>query len=86
MKGDDPKIDTAQTPKRWNGRLAPLEKIRKTFTDSIPNKEILKKLSLVHTRSFSSLRSYRKSKKTKTQSMIPLSFGSFCTTLTTQKI
>ena len=31
MKGDDPEIDTAQTPKR------PLEKIRKTMTDSILN-------------------------------------------------
>ena len=38
MKGDDPEIDTAQTQKRFNGRLALLEKIRKTFTDSIPNK------------------------------------------------
>ena len=38
MKGDDPEIDTAQTPKRLDGRLALLEKIRKTFTDSIPNK------------------------------------------------
>ena len=41
IKGDDPEIDTAQTPKRFNGRLAPLEKIRKTFTDSIPNKHLL---------------------------------------------
>ena len=39
MKGDDPEIDTAQTPKRLKGRLALLEKIRKTFTDSIPNKK-----------------------------------------------
>ena len=38
MKGDDPEIDTAQTPKRFDERLAPLERIRKTFTDSIPNK------------------------------------------------
>ena len=38
MKGDDPEIDTAQTLKRFDGRLAPLEKIRKTFTDSISNK------------------------------------------------
>ena len=38
IKGDDPEIDTAQTPKHFHGRLAPLEKIRKTFTDSIPNK------------------------------------------------
>ena len=37
MKGDDPGIDTAQTPKRFNGRLALQGKIRKTFTDSIPN-------------------------------------------------
>ena len=38
MKGDDPEIDTAHTPKRFDKRLAHLEKIRKTFTDSIPNK------------------------------------------------
>ena len=38
MKGDGPEIDTAQTPKLLDGRLALLEKIRKTFTDSIPNK------------------------------------------------
>ena len=31
MKGDDPEIDTTQTPKSFDGRLAPLEKIRKTF-------------------------------------------------------
>ena len=34
--GDDPETDTAQTPKRLDGRLALREKIRKTFTDSIP--------------------------------------------------
>ena len=38
MKGDDPEIDTAQTPKRFDECLAVQEKIRKTFTDSIPNK------------------------------------------------
>ena len=38
MKGDDPEIDTAQTPKRFDGNLAPQEKIRKTFANSIPNK------------------------------------------------
>ena len=38
MKGDDPYIDTAQTPKRFNWHLALLGKILKTFTDSIPNK------------------------------------------------
>ena len=38
MKVDDPEIDTAQTAKRLDGRLALLEKIRKTFTDSIPKK------------------------------------------------
>ena len=38
MKGDDPKIDTAQTPKCLGRRLALQEKIRKTFADSIPNK------------------------------------------------
>ena len=37
MKGDDPEIDTAQTPKRLVGRLALLEKAQKTFTGSIPN-------------------------------------------------
>ena len=37
MKGDDLEIDTMQTPKRLDGRLALLEKIRKSFTDSIPN-------------------------------------------------
>ena len=36
-EGDDPEIDTAQTPKRFNWRLALVEKIRKTFTDSITN-------------------------------------------------
>ena len=41
MKDDDQEIDTAQTPKRLIGRLALLEKIRKTFTDSIPNKSHL---------------------------------------------
>ena len=38
MKGDDPEIDTAQTPKRFDRRLVLLGKTRKTFTDSIPNK------------------------------------------------
>ena len=38
MKGDYHKIDIAQTPKRLDGRLALLENIRKTFTDSIPSK------------------------------------------------
>ena len=38
MRCDDPEIDTAQIPKRFDGRLALLEKIRKTFNDSIPNK------------------------------------------------
>ena len=40
MKGNDPQIDTAQTPKRFDWRLALLGKILKTFTDSadsIPN-------------------------------------------------
>ena len=37
MKGDDPEIDTAQTPKRFDRRLALQEKIRKTFADSILN-------------------------------------------------
>ena len=39
MKGDDPEIDTAQTPKRFEGNLALQGKIRKTFADSIPNKK-----------------------------------------------
>ena len=38
MRGDDPKIDTAQTPKRFDRRLAREEKIQKTLADSIPNK------------------------------------------------
>ena len=29
MKGDDTENDTAQTPKHFDGRLAPLEKIRR---------------------------------------------------------
>ena len=37
MKGGDPEIDTAHTPKRFGGRLALQEKIRKTFANSIPN-------------------------------------------------
>ena len=37
IKGDDPQIDTAQTPKRFDRRLALQEKIQKTFADSIPN-------------------------------------------------
>ena len=38
MKGDDPEIDTAHTPKRFGGRLALQEQLRNTFADSIPNK------------------------------------------------
>ena len=38
MKGDDPQIDTAQTPKRFDWRLALQAKIQKTFADSIPTK------------------------------------------------
>ena len=38
MKGNDPQIDTAQTPKRFDWRLALQGKIQNTFTDSIPNK------------------------------------------------
>ena len=38
MKGDDPEIDTARTPKRFDGRRASLGEIRKIFTDSIPKK------------------------------------------------
>ena len=37
MKGDDPEIDTAQTPKRFDWRLA-LQGENPTFADSIPNK------------------------------------------------
>ena len=40
MKGDDPKSDTAQTPTRFDGRLGLLEETLKTFTDSIPNKNL----------------------------------------------
>ena len=43
MKGDDPEIDTALTPKRFNGRLALREEIQKTFADSIPNNLPIKK-------------------------------------------
>ena len=46
---------------------------------------ILKMLSVVLTRSFRSLRSCWKTQKTRTQSLIPLSFGSFCSTLMTQR-
>ena len=34
MKGDDPRIDTAQNQKRFDWRLALQGKIQKTFTDS----------------------------------------------------
>ena len=37
MKGDDPQIDTAQTPKRFDWSLALQGKIQKTFADSIRN-------------------------------------------------
>ena len=37
MKDDDPQIDTALTPKRFDWRLALQGKIQKTFADSIPN-------------------------------------------------
>ena len=33
MKGDDPEIDTAQTPKRFDRSRALLGRTRKTFTD-----------------------------------------------------
>ena len=46
MKGDEPTIDAAQTPKRFDWRLALLGKIPKTFTDSIPNKTSEKSDSL----------------------------------------
>ena len=36
-KGDDPEIDTVQTPKHFDRRLALQEIIQKTFADSIPN-------------------------------------------------
>ena len=35
MKGDDPSLDTVQTPKRFDVCLAFLEKVRKTFIDTI---------------------------------------------------
>ena len=60
MKGDDAEIDTAQASKRLDGRLTLLEKIQKTFTESIPNNitivqeileiEILPLLKLFHRR------------------------------------
>ena len=37
MKGDDPEIDTAQTPKRFDRCRALQERIGKSFTGSIPN-------------------------------------------------
>ena len=40
MKGGDPEIDTVQIPKRFDGRLALQEKIRKTFADSISNNNV----------------------------------------------
>ena len=33
MQGDDPEMDTAQTPNRFGRQLALAEKIRKTFID-----------------------------------------------------
>ena len=42
MKCDDPEIDSAQTPKSFDGHLAPLERIRRTFINSIPNKSQLR--------------------------------------------
>ena len=42
MKDDEPEIDTAQTQKRFGGRLALQEKIQKTFTDSILNNYMAK--------------------------------------------
>ena len=38
MKGDDPEIDTTQTLKSFDRRLALLEKIPKTFTDRLSNR------------------------------------------------
>ena len=35
MKGNDPEIDTAQTQKRFDGRLALLENIRTTLIDIV---------------------------------------------------
>ena len=52
MKGDDPAIDTAQTPKCLDGRLALLEKLRKTFTDSIPNKTVRGSFTVLHIQKF----------------------------------
>ena len=46
MKGDDSGIDTSQTPKLLDRRLALVEKIRKTFTASIPNKSTKKYIPL----------------------------------------
>ena len=39
MRGDDLQIDTAQTPKRFDWRLALQGKIQKHFADSIPNNQ-----------------------------------------------
>ena len=42
VKDDYAEIDTAQIPKHFERRLTPLEQIRKTFIDSIPNKSRIK--------------------------------------------
>ena len=55
MKGDDPKMDTAQTPKRFDWRLSLLGKIPKTFTDSIPNGGVTGGYAIPHFRNFSAL-------------------------------
>ena len=44
MKGDDPEIETAQTPKRFDKRLALLEKTLKTFTHTGCLKKIVRRL------------------------------------------
>ena len=65
------------------------QKSAKTFDSYLQAHMVLsgvrKKLSLVHTRSFCLFRSCRKKQKTKTKSLSPLSSGSFCMPLTTQK-
>ena len=55
MKGDDPEMNTVQTPKRFGKGLALQEKIRKTFSDSILNKFGVLKLKIAKLTIFSNL-------------------------------
>ena len=59
MKGDDPGIHNAQTPKRFDRNPAPQEKIRKTFADSIPNNTVFRIPINVPSKVISSVESLR---------------------------